>query len=344
MNRLTNSQYWKKRLGALTLGAFLGLSLFSFLHYSQALVMPFWPVSFSGVLMGIFLSGFALVFQKIAHYYLPLKKTTGYHLLLVFISHTLLGALLFQLFWSASPIWISGSFQFLDLANPLFIKALILITLGSLVFTVGYYGLFSFHGVSRQALQNLQAQKEQTHLQLEALRQQLSPHFLFNNLNTISALISDNPQVAQQYIYQMGLCYQKNLKTTAKTYITLQEELATVKAYCYLMHIRLGQAFKVHYNLNPNYNQQQILPLSLQLLVENALKHNALSAEKPLEITLHTHANYVEVSNSLNPLITSTAGLQVGLQNIQSRYLLLGHKTVKVQKSASHFSVKLPWL
>ncbi|KAA9327057.1 histidine kinase [Hymenobacter busanensis] len=183
--------------------------------------------------------------------------------------------------------------------------------------------------------------------QLEALQQQLDPHFLFNTLNTLSALIEPGNEPAQQFVEQLADVYRYVLLSRERPTVPLREELAFVEAYVALQKARLRDNLQVHVAVPAALLDQHIAPLSVQLLIENALKHNEASRQHPLHVQVGATADgWLRVRNarrarglSLNP----STGL--GLRNIRERYALLAPaQPVQVHASDHEFAVQLPLL
>ncbi|TGE06612.1 sensor histidine kinase [Hymenobacter fodinae] len=184
--------------------------------------------------------------------------------------------------------------------------------------------------------------------QLEALQSQLDPHFLFNSLNTLSALIEPENEPAQQFVEQLSDVYRYVLLARDRTTVPLSEELAFVDTYLALHKVRFRDNLRVTQHIPPAALGQSVAPLSVQLLVENALKHNVASREHPLELRLTADltAGCFLVENTLRPRTAGLApGTGTGLRNVQHRYeLLRAPRPVKVSATDGWFRVCLPLL
>jgi len=193
-----------------------------------------------------------------------------------------------------------------------------------------------------------QLQNAGTQSQLEALQSQLDPHFLFNSLNTLSALIDSENTSAQQFVEQLADVYRYVLLARDKPTVPLAEELAFVDTYLALHKARFRDNLRVHRNIPPSALGRRVAPLSVQLLVENALKHNVASREHPLELRLATATDesYLLVENTLRPRTAGPApGTGTGLRNVRHRYELLQASTpVEVSTTEGQFQVRLPLL
>ena len=188
--------------------------------------------------------------------------------------------------------------------------------------------------------------QEKIQFQFEVLRNQVNPHFLFNSFNTLISTIEDDPAAAVDYVEQLSEFFRNIVYYRDKDIITLEEEITVLKTYFYIQQKRYGDNLKLNINIPEEGKKQSFIPpLTLQLLLENAIKHNAVSKEKILEIDLFTeNGNRLILKNNINPKLTREAGVGMGLQNIINRYKLLSKEAVIVKSDAGHFSVSLPTL
>jgi len=210
---------------------------------------------------------------------------------------------------------------------------------------VAIYEIIYFMNELRHSVEEKEMLKrESLSAQLNALRTQVNPHFLFNNLNTLSSIIPEDPQQAVDFVQQLSKVYRHILEVKDEKSIPLKDELDVLKAYAFLLQTRFGHNIEIDINVADEKLQKRIVPLSLQLLMENAIKHNIVSADKPLKIEVYAENGSLVVSNNLqkkNQLHESTG---IGLDNIRNRYKLLGDKTVQVTESGSNFTVSIPLL
>ena len=185
---------------------------------------------------------------------------------------------------------------------------------------------------------------ESLNAQLNALKTQVNPHFLFNNLNTLSAVIPENPKLAVDFVQQLSKVYRHILEVRDHKTISLEEELEVMKAYAFLLQTRFGANLHVHIDIPPEKLQRKIVPLSLQILMENAIKHNIVSSEKPLRIHVSSVDGQLIVSNNLQKKNQFPESTGIGLDNIRNRYRLLSESPVEVRESISEFIVSIPLL
>lgn len=182
--------------------------------------------------------------------------------------------------------------------------------------------------------------------ELQSLKLQLDPHFMFNNFSTLSALISEDRDLAQSFIEHLSKVYRYMIMNIHYNVISLQKELKFIQSYIYLITIRHGDNVTVTIDVPEHAQDKQIPPITLQLLVENAIKHNIASDRQPLHISIHVQGtDQLVVSNNLQRI--SDVGLsssRIGLKNIKERYRLVFGKEPDIVESADKFSVFLPLL
>lgn len=195
----------------------------------------------------------------------------------------------------------------------------------------------------QRAQQTQEREKEHISAQYEALKSQLSPHFLFNSFNTLMSLIEERPSEAKVYLQDLSELFRQILQLREEELIPLEQELMVAKKYIALQKRRFNKAFEVSIEVPPQELPQLLPPLSLQLLVENALKHNVVSKSQPLKISIYIHDNCLWVTNTVKqrngPKPPSTG---YGLQSLRKKYGLLAEKEVRVLEDATHFTVVLP--
>lgn len=192
-------------------------------------------------------------------------------------------------------------------------------------------------------LQKLEQEKIQ--FQFQVLRNQVNPHFLFNSFNTLISFIEDDPALAVDYVENLSSFFRNIVNYRDQDVISLEEETGILKTYFYLQQKRHGH----HLSLNISLTEEQkkcifIPPLTLQLLIENAIKHNAVSKEAPLEIKVYVDKDKLVISNNINPKVSREPGTGTGLQNIIKRYNLLSQEAVTILNDGINFTVILPVL
>jgi two-component system LytT family sensor kinase len=194
----------------------------------------------------------------------------------------------------------------------------------------------------QQALENEQLKNAFTTAELELLKEQLNPHFLFNSLSSLSGVVRENPALAQQYIKHLSSVFRYTLIKPTQHLVTLAEELTMVKSFAQLLKMRFEDAFELKIEIDEQYLKYKLPHLSLQPLLENAAKHNAATLKSPLTVTINVIWDQLTVSNNLNPV--DAEGTGTGLANLNQRFKILLQQDIEILKTADQFIVKLPLL
>jgi sensor histidine kinase YesM len=242
------------------------------------------------------------------------------------------------------------SFAFLlvpqdDRINELIYRqALVIGIIFSLLTTAFLTAEYFFKRMAQSQVEALQQKEAATQFQLEALKTQLDPHFLFNNFSVLTALIEDDKEQAVKYVSVLGSVYRYVLQANKKDLVKLDDELQFINVYFYLYKIRFIDAIELIVNIDNSSKQKRICPMTLQLLIENAIKHNAIDSSNPLKINLSIKEDLIVCRNNILPKQTSSKGFGIGLLNIHQRYSLLTTKRVKVIKENNFFTVEIPLL
>jgi LytS/YehU family sensor histidine kinase len=186
-------------------------------------------------------------------------------------------------------------------------------------------------------------EKEKIQSQFETLRNQVNPHFLFNSFNTLVSEIEDDPKRAVEYVERLSDFFRSIVTYREKDLISLKEELNIIKDYLFIQRKRYGCAFAVDINITAEQEKQyMIAPLTMQLLAENAMKHNAILKDKPLLLEMFIEKDWLIVRNNINPKMQPEVSTRLGLQNIIKRYELLTGKNVIINKDEKYFTVQIP--
>ena len=247
----------------------------------------------------------------------------------------LLSPILTRLQWSA--LGMAGrvpieSFVYFNLVKDLI--------LGIIVILVTHY-IYANYRREQAIIANQKLIEENIRTRYEALKSQLDPHFLFNSLNTLNGLIGIDDEKAQEYVDNLSSVFRYTLNN--KNIQTLDEELRFVESYVELLKVRYGKNLIVEYNIDEQYRAFEIMPVSIQLLVENAVKHNVISNNSPLTINIDTTLqNSVIVSNRINSKSEESINTGVGLANLTDRYMILFKKSITINNADGIFSVEIP--
>ena len=175
----------------------------------------------------------------------------------------------------------------------------------------------------------------------EALKNQVDPHFLFNSLNTLNGLIGYDDDRAHKYVEKLSSVFRYTIQN--KEIITLQGELDFTESYAYLMKIRYGENFSIEYNIDEKYFSYYIMPISVQLQIENAVKHNVISNKYPLCIKISTtDSDTLAIENTIQAKTLPVHGTGIGLANLAERYKLLLNKEITINNTNNIFRVEIP--
>lgn len=214
----------------------------------------------------------------------------------------------------------------------------------------GYFLLYRWKASISEAkdlqLKSMKLKEIAMQSELQSLKMQLDPHFMFNNFSTLSELINEDRETATRFLENLSRVYRYMVQNLKKDLISLNDELAFVKAYCYLIHIRYADNVQVVFNLNNESMDLYIPPISLQLLIENAIKHNIATKEQPLIIMVtSTDRHTLKVCNNLQRIANTFPTTGIGLTNITNRYRILTEKHIPViEETTTHFCATLPLL
>jgi LytS/YehU family sensor histidine kinase len=185
--------------------------------------------------------------------------------------------------------------------------------------------------------------KENLQSQLEGLKGQVNPHFLFNSLNSLSSLISEDPEKAEKFLDEMSKVYRYLLRTNEDGLTTLDSEMDFIYSYFHMLKTRYGDGLDMETRIDDHYLPYQVPPLTLQMLVENAVKHNMILKNNPLKILIMTtNSGKLIVSNNLQRKDRMVSSNKVGLTNIVNKYRLMKKEEISVRDDGKEFAVVVP--
>jgi two-component system LytT family sensor kinase len=342
----------RRILLVITVAFSVGILIFAYLHFSENGYFAAFGESPSGFLGSGAIAAVAGLLLFFANYsldaWIPWRRnfaarfTAGY-----VISVALAFLATFGL--AAVCVSLGGTDFFWEGYSPydedMNIKVGILLASTTFIYTVIYALLYSYQQYAVAQLEHLQQERKQTELQFEALKSQLSPHYLFNSLNTISSLIYKDTPSAEQFVRRLAQTYQYILSTQHRRYVSLQEEIDFVQSYYYLLRIRFQQQLSLEVNLPSSVLRSRIPPLTLQILVENAVKHNVLHQhDQKLFIYISAQDNtYLRIINTKAQSSAAVHSFRMGLENIRKRYEFFTDRKIVVRDDEK-FTVALPIL
>lgn len=260
----------------------------------------------------------------------------------------------FQLFSGIlfSLIIINGAyliFKYLLTDEPPIAAQIILMNLWSFILIIPtysvYFGLLFLRSWQQSTIEVERYQKETMISQLTNLKNHLDPHFLFNNLNILSSLIDKDTDLSQEFLVRFAQVYRTLLLNKGEDLVTLEEELEFIQSYIFLIETRFENNIQFAIDIQPDAYDEMIPPLTIQMLIENAIKHNIITESRPLAITIASNGERLHVSNTLYEKaedLKSRSG--TGLTNIKSRFKYFSDEELVVHKSEDEFRVSVPLL
>jgi two-component system, LytTR family, sensor kinase len=206
-------------------------------------------------------------------------------------------------------------------------------------------GFFTVYFINRWKASIIYAErleKEKSQVQFDNLKNQLNPHFLFNALTSLNSLIFENQQLASDFLQQLSRVYRYVLQNKDKNFVLLTTELEFISNYVKLLETRFAGSLQIIFNIEDQNRQKAIVPVTLQILIENAIKHNIVDQHKPLTIEITTIGDYLIVSNNLQTKKRVETSNKQGLENLKSLYKFLTDEPVIVENTDNRFYVKVP--
>lgn len=237
-------------------------------------------------------------------------------------------------------ILVFVSFNYVNLLDELIIVVFVFIIATTL--TVVDLSMFLLEKWRFSLAELERFKKENVEFRFESLRAQVNPHFLFNSLNTLSSLIYQSQEKAELFVRELSDVYRYILENRDRELISLKKELEMVRSYIYLIQLRFEKNLMVNVNIEKEKEKMSLAPLTLQMLIENATKHNIISNKKPLTVDIYTENNSIVVKNNLQPKELPKYSSKLGLRNIRSRYGYLSDKEVEIVENENQFIVKVP--
>ncbi|MDD6210640.1 MAG: histidine kinase [Bacteroidales bacterium] len=212
----------------------------------------------------------------------------------------------------------------------------------SCIVTGSCYILYLTRQQQQFLMENQQLQAENNLNLYNALKNQLNPHMLFNSLNTLRSLVREDPEKAQEYILELSRVLRYTLQGNESQIVTLREEMKFVSAYIFLLKMRYEENLEFNISIDKELEEYYLPPMTVQMLIENAVKHNEISSRRPLIISIFTDKERgISVSNPIQEKMTPTSGIGVGLANLSKRVQLLFHQEIQINEDAC-FTVRVP--
>ncbi|MFZ5971702.1 MAG: sensor histidine kinase [Bacteroidota bacterium] len=267
----------------------------------------------------------------------PYERSLGVRMTIQIVLGALVGALARACIYYFGEPYIPFRLDELFLAVTWFLYVVLPVGINLGFFTSYFIGRWK-----EGMLRNERLEKEKSRVQFDNLKNQMNPHFLFNALTSLNSLIFENQALASEFLQQLSKVYRYVLQNKERNFVTLQTELDFIHHYVQLLHTRFKEALLILIDIKPELGDKAIVPVTLQILIENALKHNVVDNTRPLRIDIVTVGDYLVVSNNLQPRKLVETSNKVGLENLKSLYRFLTDRPVLVEKTDERFAVKIP--
>lgn len=238
--------------------------------------------------------------------------------------------------------WAFNSLLFHQPMQPFIVRMMVVGIIMTVIVTLFEEGRFFFGEWKRELIRSEQLKKEMIESQYEALKNQVNPHFLFNSLNSLTALVHKDPDKAVEFISEFSKTYRYVLEVSGKVVVELDRELDFLQSYFFLQKIRFGENMVIEINIPSAKLNLFVPPLSLQLLAENAIKHNEISLAKPLHIFVSTEENFLVVKNDLQLRDEPVDSTGIGLANLRSRYETISELIPSFSANGKFFIARIP--
>lgn len=310
------------------------------IYFNQRLLIRFGYYCMYSIAISIVNSYF---FEYINHKVVWTEATKKYRLVTGILGSIVLTIATFFLVRMIQAIVIEGKTYkvFIENEKASFYFVALIITF---FFSVLFHAIYFYKELQKKKVTEQKIIAGTASAQFDALKNQLDPHFLFNSLNVLSSLIDENPRQAQKFTSGLSKVYRYVLEQKNKELVTVDEEFSFAKTYMSLLKMRFEDSIIFEIPEKASNPESRVVPLSLQLLLENAVKHNMVTPSKPLHIKIYEDGGNLVIQNNLQEkqIVKKSSG--VGLNNIKQRYDLLTQREVYINKTTSDFQVAIPML
>lgn len=283
----------------------------------------------------IWFGGRKIIIEVLKRFPIPGETTKSiFYLLLFLISYVLLVSTLGNL---GEAYFRIGHCSFMDWQRGFGVSLIISVAVVAI-----YEGTYLYHQLRRSLTEQERLKRKESESQLAALKNQINPHFLFNSLNTLASIIPEDQGRAVGYVENLSSAYRHILAVQNKHLITLEEELNFTNHYVQVLKYRFEEALVMKIDVSESDKNRFMVPLGLQMLIENAIKHNVVTRNRPLEIRIESQGDYVTVSNNLQVREDSVDSTGLGLKNLRDRYRIVCKAEMIINRSETEFIVMLP--
>jgi hypothetical protein len=302
------------------------------------LLLTMYPISIISILLTW------TVFKKIHQF---LDRQMPYHpkkLIYRVLAEVLLGTSFMWVYMNIM-LWLNDTYlNVFIVERKLRMAAYISGALGASLINAGFIGYHYFQEWKNTLLKAEKLEKEKSQVQFDNLRNQLNPHFLFNSLTSLNSLIFENQELASQFLQQLSKVFRYLLQNKDKDLVSLKTELEFVKNYIFLLETRFNNTLKIKIQIPDNQLDKRIVPVTTQILIENAIKHNSIGEGKPLQIDLTVIEDYLIIRNNRQKKTLVETSNKQGLENLKNLYTFLTDKQLDIQEDSEYFLVKIPLL
>ena len=332
------NDFWFVVIGIIVL-SFVTDYLFnnSFSRYPFVEAVLGWSVSLFFTICNWFIIRWVMIFLRKKY---PALKDDATRIVLFFL--TIVSTVIFVDFAGGTFLsWIWGVNYNPVSRSKILLPVIVISTMTMAIYEAMYY----YVRLKKSIREEEQAKQVIVQAQLDALRNQAQPHFLFNSLNTLRDIIDQNSREdAREFVDKLSDVYRFILDSGNANLILLSAELRFARAYIHIQSERFGENLTLNWNIPEKALNMMIVPMSLQLLLENAIKHNVVSKAKPLVIDVEVRDNDLVVHNKMQPKSTQIPSTGVGLKNIEKRYALIAHRSLDIKNDGDRFMVSVPLL
>ncbi len=255
----------------------------------------------------------------------------------------IVGQVFFYSFLVVMGLCVAPLFKKVPLTREIIFSALVVYLLINIAANSAIIGFHFFNEWKKSLLQQSMLEKEKSQAHFENLKNQLNPHFLFNSLSSLNSLIFENPELASKFLKQLSKVYRYLLENNQTEYVPLETEISFVQHYISLLQTRFGKGLEVKMQPpTPEEAHYRIIPVTLQILVENAIKHNITYEDTPLTLEIYTQNGYLVVQNNHQPKTRIEGSNKKGLDNLRDLYYYTTGKEAIIESSPQLFTVKIP--
>ncbi len=243
---------------------------------------------------------------------------------------------------SALVLIILPFFKEIELSREVIFSGLVVYLLINISANSGIIGHHFFLEWKKSLVTQSLLEKEKTQAHFANLKNQLNPHFLFNSLSSLNSLIFENPDLASKFLKQLSKVYRYLLENNENDPVTLETEISFVQNYILLLQTRFDGGLIVNIDVDDNGQRKKIIPVTLQILIENAIKHNSTFEDNPLQINIYIQNNYLVIKNNQQPKTRVEGSNKQGLNNLVSLYQYTTGNTANIHNTQEHFIVEVP--